>query len=708
MEQKSLGGFDYFKIICAFLVVAIHTSPLASVNTEVDFIFARIVGRVAVPFFLMVSGYFLLPQYLFEKSMDMRPMWKFLKKICLLYGMAIIIYLPVNYYAGQLYVSNVTSVFRMIAFDGTFYHLWYFSAVIIGILLVCFIGRYLPFSILGVLCTGLYFIGMFGDSYYGLIANTIVENFYKILFGCCSYTRNGLFYAPIFLLMGAWIKTVQCRFKKKVCMIGFFVSLLLMVGEGMVLHHIKVQRHDSMYLMLLPCMFFLFQTVAAWEKKPSKKLRVLSTWIYLLHPLCIIGVRGIAKMTHLEAVLIENSVIHYLSVCILTTTISVFIEKCISTHKVRESVTGRAWIELDKKGLYQNVDALCRFLPNDCQLMPAIKANAYGHGSVLIAKALQEKGIQSFCVASIKEGIELRKNGITGEILILGYTYPEQFSSLRKYRLSQTVVDFSYAQSLNAYGKKMKVHLKIDTGMHRLGERAEEIREIKKIFQYENLVVDGIYTHLCVSDGISEEEKTYTCKQADIFLELLQKLRDLGIVIPKKHLCASYGLLHYPELLGDYARVGIAIYGLLSHREDKERCPISLMPVLSVKARISIVKNLYKGESAGYGLQYTAEENRRIAVLSIGYADGLPRMLSCGVGRVLINGYIAPIIGRICMDQTLVDITDVPNVKQGDIAVLIGKSGDLEITAYDLAEQTGTITNEIVSRLGTRLERKMS
>lgn len=378
------------------------------------------------------------------------------------------------------------------------------------------------------------------------------------------------------------------------------------------------------------------------------------------------------------------------------------------SHKTGEHTTGRAWIELDKENLYQNVDALCRFLPNECQLMPAIKANAYGHGSVLIAKALQEKGIQSFCVASIKEGIELRKNGITGEILILGYTWPEQFSSLRKYKLSQTVIDFFYAQSLNAYGKKIHVHLKVDTGMHRLGERAEEIRKIKKIFEYENLAVDGIYTHLCASDGISEEEKKYTYKQADIFFELLEKLRSLGIVIPKKHLCASYGLLRYPELAGDYARVGIAVYGLLSHREDQKRGSISLKPVLSVKARISIVKNLYQGECAGYGMQYTAKENRRIAVLSIGYADGLPRMLSCGVGHVLINGYMAPIIGRICMDQTLVDITDVPNVKQGDIAVLIGKSGDLEITAYDIAEQTGTITNEIVSRLGTRLERIMS
>ena len=152
-------------------------------------------------------------------------------------------------------------------------------------------------------------------------------------------------------------------------------------------------------------------------------------------------------------------------------------------------------------------------------------------------------------------------------------------------------------------------------------------------------------------------------------------------------------------------QVGIALYGMLSSRQDEENCSIPLFPVLSVQARVSSVRDLYKGEGAGYGLRYVAKENRQIAVLSIGYADGIPRSLSNGHGRVLINGQFAPIIGNICMDQMLVDVTDIKEVKQGDIAVLIGKSGDLEITAYDLAEQTESITNEILSRLGARLER---
>ena len=369
------------------------------------------------------------------------------------------------------------------------------------------------------------------------------------------------------------------------------------------------------------------------------------------------------------------------------------------------SPQARAWIELSKQQLYQNVDALSQLLPPGCQLMPAVKANAYGHGAVLIAKALQEKGIRAFCVASVTEGVELRKNGITGKILILGYTHPDSFPLLWKYRLTQTVVDYPYAQSLNACRKKVQVHLKIDTGMHRLGIRSDHIEEISRIFQMDNLLVDGIYTHLCVSDSMTAADREFTYQQSDAFYTLLEKLSERGISCPNIHLSASYGLIHYPEFPSNYARIGIALYGMLSSRQDEENCSIPLFPVLSVKARVSSVRDLYKGEGAGYGLRYVAKENRQIAVLSIGYADGIPRSLSNGHGRVLINGQFAPIIGNICMDQMLVDVTDIKKVKQGDIAVLIGKSGDLEITAYDLAEQTESITNEILSRLGARLER---
>ena len=368
---------------------------------------------------------------------------------------------------------------------------------------------------------------------------------------------------------------------------------------------------------------------------------------------------------------------------------------------------GRAWIELDKRNLYNNISVLSGLMPKGCSMMPAVKANAYGHGAVLIAKALNEVGIRAFCVASAKEGIELRKNGILGDILILGYTHPSDFPFLKKYHLMQTVVDYPYAKSLDAFGEKLKVHIKIDTGMHRLGERAEHIDEIYNMFHLEHLQIDGIFTHLCAADTATEPARDFTLKQASAFYYLLTQLEKRGIVCPKIHLQSSDGLINYPDLHGDYVRAGIAIYGLLSSRHDVEKCPVSLLPVLSVKARIAAIKDLYKGETAGYGLCYVADQNRKIAVLSIGYADGLPRALSGGMGKVLINGHAAPVIGNICMDQTLVDITDIPDVKQGDIAVIIGTSGNLEISAYDIAESTGTITNEVLSRLGTRLERMM-
>lgn len=372
-----------------------------------------------------------------------------------------------------------------------------------------------------------------------------------------------------------------------------------------------------------------------------------------------------------------------------------------------ENLTGRAWIELDRAALRHNVDALWSLLPDECELMPAVKANAYGHGAVLIARELSALGIRTFCVATAQEGAELREGGVTGDILILGYTAPWEFDLLRQHDLIQTVVDAAYAAELGNYGKPLRVHLKVDTGMHRLGERAEQIDRIATAFRCRNLLIEGVYTHLCADDTKTERDAAFTHAQAAAFHHVVSELERRGCFCGKKHLLASYGLLNYPELGGDYARVGIALYGVLSNRADLKHCPIRLEPVLSLKARIALIKDVHRGESVGYGLAYTADRDRKIAVLTIGYADGLPHALSNGRGHVLIGGTTAPIIGRICMDQTMVDVSDIPTARQGGVAVIIGKSCVNEITAYDLAEQIGTITNEILSRLGTRVERVM-
>lgn len=364
----------------------------------------------------------------------------------------------------------------------------------------------------------------------------------------------------------------------------------------------------------------------------------------------------------------------------------------------------RAWIELDEKALQQNVHTLQRRLPRHCMLMPVLKANGYGHGAVLLGKKLQQMGIQAFAVACLSEGIALRKAGIKGMILVLGYTQPQEARQLQRYRLTQTVVDAAYAEQLNQYGKKISVHIGIDTGMHRLGERSENIERIAQIYQMKHLKVEGMMTHLCTDDSLNLKEQQYTRKQAEAFYQVVNELEQKGYPRPKLHLQSSYSVLLYPELAEDYARVGIALYGVLSTKEDTKRWGKHLQPVLSLKARVASVRRLYQGEGAGYGLQFTAERDMKIAALTIGYADGLPRNLS-GRGYVLLAGKKAPILGRICMDQTLVDVTALDQVQAGDIATVIGRDGDEIISVCDLAEQSETIANDIFTGLGSRLER---
>lgn len=365
---------------------------------------------------------------------------------------------------------------------------------------------------------------------------------------------------------------------------------------------------------------------------------------------------------------------------------------------------GRAWIELDMGNLKHNIKEFRRVLPPYCALMPAVKANAYGHGAVPVAQALQREGVHAFCVASVAEGVQLRLSGIQGEILVLGYTHPAEFDDLIAFDLIQTVIDGNYAQEMQDDGRRFTVHVGIDTGMHRIGERWDNIEEIVRIFRLPNLNVTGVFSHLCVSDGNSAQEQSYTIEQIHHFEYVVEELHRQGFHDFKCHLQGSYGILNYSECCFDYARAGIALYGIYSEKNDRTKASVDLKPVLSLKTRVESVKMLYHGEGAGYGLTYSANGNRKIAALSIGYADGVPRELS-NCGYVLCNGKMAPVAGRICMDQMLVDVTEIETVEAGDEAVLIGKSGNLEIQAEEMAQWAGTISNEIVSRLGERLER---
>ena len=365
---------------------------------------------------------------------------------------------------------------------------------------------------------------------------------------------------------------------------------------------------------------------------------------------------------------------------------------------------GRAWIELNMENLAHNARQFQKLLPDCCTLMPAVKANAYGHGAKRVGKVLSEMGISDYCVASVTEAVKLRQSGIKGQILILGYTPPCQFHELAQYHLTQTVVDLPYARLLNDYGHPVCVHVGIDTGMHRLGVRSEELDHICAIWELEHLNITGVYSHLCASDGNSEKEIAFTRKQIAEFQAVVDALHRRGIKGFRTHLQGSYGVLNYPELEFDYARVGIALYGVLSMPGERIAAEVELRPVLSLKARVTCVKVLHENEAAGYGLAFKAERDMVIAVVSIGYADGIPRELS-NKGYALVNGCWANVIGRVCMDQLLLDVTGIPKVYAGDEVVFIGRSGGKEIQACEMAGSAGTISNEILSRLGERLGR---
>lgn len=248
--------------------------------------------------------------------------------------------------------------------------------------------------------------------------------------------------------------------------------------------------------------------------------------------------------------------------------------------------TERAWIEINTENLQHNVNALKEAMPAKCELMAVVKAQAYGHGAIIIATQLNKMGIKAFAVATIEEGIQLRECGICGEILILGYTSVSRAFELKKYNLTQTLISFEYAETLNNQGIALKTHIKIDTGMHRLGISSKEVSVVKKIFLMKNLKVCGIFTHLCCSDSRQPDDVAFTKRQIDSFYKLVNALKDSGVSIPKLHIQSSYGLLNYPNLACDYVRAGIALYGVLSSPGDNTVLKLDLHPVLSLKVEL--------------------------------------------------------------------------------------------------------------------------
>lgn len=368
-----------------------------------------------------------------------------------------------------------------------------------------------------------------------------------------------------------------------------------------------------------------------------------------------------------------------------------------------ETVTERSWIELNIENLKHNVRILREAIPPACELMAVVKADAYGHGACATAAVLNQMEITAFAVATVEEGIQLRKHGIRGEILILGYTDVKRVQDLQKYDLTQTLLDFAYAQALNSRNAAVKTHIKIDTGMHRLGISSEEISAVRKVFEMKNLKICGIYTHLCCADSRLPEDIAFTRRQIDSFYRLTDALKNSGIQLPKLHIQSSYGFLNYPDLVCDYVRVGIALYGVSSVPDNEAVLQPALRPVLALKSRVVLIRFIGKGDSVGYGRTFVAGRDSRIAVIPVGYGDGFPGSLSGKNVSVLINRKSVPVVGRICMDQLTVDITDAENVKVGDVVTLIGTEAEQNVAAPVVAQRADSISNELLCRLGTRL-----
>ncbi|NBH14249.1 acyltransferase [Lachnospiraceae bacterium] len=323
-QRKNYAAIDNFRLTAALLIVAIHTSPLKSFSETADFLVTYCFGRIGVPFFLMVTGYFVLAPY--QRGIaGIRSIGKFLRKTAILYGISTLLYLPLKIYSGN-FSLDAGQWLKEVFFDGTFYHLWYLPAVIMGCLLLIVLLRCCsPLSISAAVFV-LYVIGVFGDSYYNLICEVpVLKAVYGGIFQVSSYTRNGIFLAPAFLWMGVVLANGKVRLSKTQAEAGFLISMAFMLAEGFVSFYFKWQKHNSMYFMLIPVMFFLFEFLLSEHGTELNMARDLSMYIYILHPFCIVLVRGLAGALKATKLLVEQSLLHYLAVIAVSAFLSLLL-----------------------------------------------------------------------------------------------------------------------------------------------------------------------------------------------------------------------------------------------------------------------------------------------------------------------------------------------------------------------------------------------
>ena len=365
----------------------------------------------------------------------------------------------------------------------------------------------------------------------------------------------------------------------------------------------------------------------------------------------------------------------------------------------------QVWAEIDLDAVKFNIRNIKKIV-GDKEIIAVVKADAYGHGAIDLAPILMDNGASKLAVAIITEALELIENNIDAPIMILGYTPLEYGDILIKNDIEQTVYDLEYAKGLSkialSFGKKAKIHIAIDTGMGRIGflPNSESIKIIEEISALEGISIEGLFTHFATSD---EENKEYTYEQFSKLNNIISKLKEIGIDIPLKHASNSGAIMDLPETYLDAVRAGIILYGYYPSEEvNKEH--LDIRNVMTVKTKVCHIKELDKDMYVSYGRTFKTDRKSIIATLPIGYADGYSRLLS-GKAKVIINGKLVPVVGRICMDQCMIDVTDAGKVKVGDEVIILGSDGDLKFNADDMAEAMGTINYEILCMIKQRIPR---
>lgn len=370
-----------------------------------------------------------------------------------------------------------------------------------------------------------------------------------------------------------------------------------------------------------------------------------------------------------------------------------------------EKILRPVWAEIDLDALAYNMKNI-KSLAEDKEVIAVVKADCYGHGAIDTAPVLLENGASRLAVAVLTEGIELRKAKITAPIMILGYTPEYLGEELITYDIEQTVYSLEYAQNLSktalSLNKKAKIHIALDTGMGRIGFIPNEtsLKEVSEICSLPGLDVIGMFTHFSTAD---EENKDYTLEQFDKYMNFLHELSKLNISIPLKHVSNSGAIMDMPETFKDLdaVRAGIILYGYYpSHEVKKEN--LSLKPALTIKAKVSHVKEMDENMYISYGRTFKTKRKSIIATIPIGYADGYSRLLIPGA-KVIVNGKLVPIVGRICMDQCMIDVTDAGTVKTGDEVIILGQFENLKINADDYAQILGTINYEVLCMFKHRI-----